>query len=131
MRDNGKKTGRARAPRERDTEDVLRESRKRLEDELVHLRKLRKSIDEALDADITPALVREIVRESTGVSRALVQVSAELRKYDKHETAALMNVSKEEKDQMMIEWLEDLPLEDRLMAAEVLKKLNKREKLLG
>lgn len=67
------------------------------------------------EGEVSPALVRE----TAGAARALVTLSAELRQREKHERQAVAKMTPEEKDDLVAEYIRDLP-PDRRQALRVL-----------
>lgn len=99
-----------------------------LREELGHLRTLRATVSAALAAgEATPALVRE----SAGVARALVAVSGEIRQREKHARQQVADMTPEEADALVAEYLRELTKERRAELREFLDELDREEAVLG
>lgn len=95
-----------------------------LRDELEHLRSLRQTVADALaSGKATPALVRE----SAGVARALVSVSTEIRQRDKYARSTVPKMTPEERDELVLSYIRDLPKERRAVIRELLDELDSED----
>jgi hypothetical protein len=86
----------------------------RLDDEIARLDKLRDRIDKTLaEEELTTRGIPALIRERTGISRAMSTVSAELRALALHEKNRARDLPPEGLAKSAVQIVRDLPLELR------------------